>query len=316
MGRFDDPLQALIKKTHKRSSALNPAEQAVYNWHTMNPVSQERRRRAIAFEDMGEFRHPKGPYAEDEIKKDKWFVDSQRKKEGHMYKTERAEILETVFEHWAQKAGWFGERSSVVPTLEYDDRRNYTDFVVEMRLPSGEIARLAVDCVATEKLDVLQKKSFVTAKGLETNYLTSIKYFQSPGSKEKRKLKFVPRVIVAVENSRIDELCRSVVPIIQKNDNRPLANDYIQYYLLEEIRSQLEAQVSLVESGKVERTRNFGAMERNLKKSLEAINHLIKQKESSLAPSVVQRTRKEIKESRVFNHLSLLSQKGSQELRY
>jgi hypothetical protein len=314
---MEDPLKALIRKTHKQTCSLTSAEQAFYDWYIRNPENVKKREAAYMMRNMGEFMRPfGGPYPETEVETDKQFIREQREKGGHMYKTERAEILEGIFEKWVKEANWFGDKCEIIPTLEYDDRRNHTDFVLEFRQPGGEIVRLAIDCAASEDKDVLSEKAYYTARGIESNYLTTIKYFKSPHTKEKKKVGFIPRAIVVVENDKIDELCKSVLSVIDKKDNRQLRNDYLQYFILAEIKSQMEAQASLIKSGEVARSGNFKTMERNMNNLVKIFNNLLKQKESSLAPSVVQRAKKEIEESHAFKHLSLLSRKGSRELRY
>jgi hypothetical protein len=313
---MEDPLSALIRKTHKQTIPLTSAEQTFHDWYIRNPENSKKREAAYTMKNMGEFMQPfGGPYSETEVERDKKFIREQREKNGHMYKTERAEILEVIFENWAKKGKWFGENCEIIPTLEFDDRANHTDFVLEFKELNGEIVRLAVDCATSGDQRVLSSKAYYTAKGIEENYLTKIKYFKSPHTKEKREINSIPRAIVVVENDKIDELCKSALLAIGKNDDRELRNSYIQYFLLAEIKSQLEAQLSLIKSGEVNKTRNFGTMQRNITNVVKIFNNLLKQKESSLAPNVVQRAKKEIEESRAFKHLNLLSRKGSRELR-
>lgn len=313
---MEDPLKALIRKTHKQSSPLSSAEQAVYDWFINKKENIKSRERAYAMQNMGEYmRSFGGPFLDDEVERDMQFNKEQRDKEGGLYKTERADIFEAVFYKWAQEAKWFGNNCEIIPTLEYDDRRNHADFVIIFKKPDGKSVKLAIDCTVTEDENVLRSKAFYTARGIETNNLTTIKYFSDPATRKKSKIGVVPRVIAATENNRITELCESVLLAI-KGNQRELSGNYFQYYLLKEFELQLEAQLYLINNSiNINKTSRFAEMKANIQEAKSIISELIREKESSLDPKVFQRAKREIAHSRVFMALPPLHRKLSHELR-
>lgn len=315
---FDNPEQALIRKTHFNSAPLSSAEQAVHDWFIRNPERAKKREYAYMMKDMGAFiREFGGVFPETEVERDKQDVKNLRNKEGNIYKTERAEIFEEVFRKWAEESKWFGDDCEIVPTLEYDDRKNHADFVLVFKKTDGETIKLAVDCSVTEDEDVLRKKVFYTAKGLETNYLTSIKYFSDPISGKKQKIEMVPRVIAVAENEKMDELCRLFLEAYKGTGGQKQKENYFQYYLLKEFESQLEAQMKVIGNQKTSEGKpRFIQMKNNIEEALKLISGIIQKKESSLETKVLQRAKKEIADSRIFMALPPLHRKSSQELRY
>lgn len=315
---FDNPEKALIRKTHFRDTPLSSAEQAAHDWYIRNPERAKQREQSYMMRDMGAFSQEfGGPFPADEIENDKKYVQEQRNKEGNIFKTERAEIFEAIFLKWAAEAKWFGDNCRVVPANEYDDHRNHTDFVLVFARPGGESVKLAVDCSTSGKEDVLRKKVYHTAKGLETGYLTSIKYFTDPASGRKQKIGLIPRAIAVVEKERLDELCRLFLLAYKDGGEQKEKENYFQYYLLKEFESQLEAQLEIIKSQKETKDNwRIPKAKKNIDETLRIVSEVIREKESSLDPKVLQRAKKEIADSRVFMALPPLHRKSSQELRY
>jgi len=316
---FDNPEQALIKKTHFNSVPLSSSEQAVHDWYIRNPEGAKKREDAYMMKDMGAFirEFGGGPYYQAEAEKDKQEVLKLRNKEGNIYKTERAEIFEAIFQKWAKEGKWFGDDCDIVPTLEYDDRVNHTDFVLVFKDSSGRTIRLAVDCSVTEDEDVLRKKVFFTVRGLETKDLTTVKYFSDPNSGKKGKIGIIPRVIAVAEKERMDELSQLFLVAYRDGGKQREKENYFQYYLLKEFESQLETQLEVIERQRAPKGNwRYDKMKKNIKEALNLISEIIQKKESSLDPKVLQRAKKEIADSRMFIALPPLHQKSSQELRY
>lgn len=112
-------------------------------------------------------------------------------RQGHQQKdhTHRAEIAEYIIKTFANDSGWFGEDAAISETLEYDDRKNHTDFVVEWGNESGEEVdcELAIDCTVSEYDDVLKKKTGYIMKDIDRKKLTTIGYRDSKFNNRSRK---------------------------------------------------------------------------------------------------------------------------------
>lgn len=260
----------------------------------------EKRKRSYSMEDMDEFADV---YDAAKISKDKNTLRNLREKHSED-KTERARLLEGVITHIIDRDGWFGDNCTITPTLEFDDRTNHTDFVVEWKLDDGEAVRLGLDCTVadsgiSEGQEVLKNKARNIKLGLKKNTLGHVDYYKSSDDTDKDgkkdRVDMLPGVIVNVEKSSLPELCDALEPIIQGKSgaHREFAQYYLQLAWLEMMRKQLQRQLDLIDSGRIQPSSSIGGdyarMRENIAKVVAVISEEIGNKRSSLDAVAIQR---------------------------
>lgn len=282
-----NPEQAYIASRSLVGAPLNAIEEDAYNAYLQDPEMMEKRKRSISMQDMDEFSEKYNPLY---IEKDKRWLKEQRDRDGQMDKTPRAELLEYFFETMVEGADWFGENVYLTKTLEFDDRMNHTDFVLEWEGddPEKETIKLAVDCTVAENKEVLQKKVDCIMKEIERETLTSVKYFHSSGTDEKGPIKMIPRVIIGLRKNRLEEICKVTNDIQRRvpGSNKKLSESYLQLYLLREMELQLKNQLAHLE---IKQFKNYTFMKKSITDALKSITDIVKEKESSLGQVSVQR---------------------------
>lgn len=217
-------------------------------------------------EDLDEF---SDLYNLDEIANDKRLVLEKRKKSIKDY-SQRGEMLETILAEFSDMSEWFGEMSSQ-KTTEFDDRVNMTDVVLEGETDDGKDIYLAIDCTISQNLNQINKKIDGIIEKINSDELTTIKYFQSEQDPSKKgMLKFVPRVIIALDPQRMDEVCKEVLPVIngERGGKTKLARSYLQIFFLRQIEAQLAKQRELVNLSRPD-------MKKHRKEVAEAVSNVL-----------------------------------------
>lgn len=245
----------------------------------------EKRSRRIGFDDMREFASFHG---EDKITRDIEKIRYLREKNGQKYKTGRAEILERLMERSIEDADWF-DGGSIYTTLEYDDRINHMDFVIEW---DGDGERddpiyLGLDMTVSENEETLNRKADYIKGELEANRLGRIDYYKSDMDGEMKSLKNIPRVVLPLEKESLDELCGDALQ--DKNGNK-LSKNYNQLVFIKSIIKQLKWQLSYVKDKKF-------SFRKKLQSVLEKMEVAYEDKKNSLGREAGKRAGKDLNKS-------------------
>ena len=239
----------------------------------------------------------------DIIKEDKERIKKQQTRASEMEHTERARLLENILfnphiKNSAIESAWFGDDAMATPTTEFDDRFNGVDAVVQWGV-GNDSPKLAVDCTVSGREDVLEKKKDKLLEGIKDSNLGEVKYFQcsedleDPAEAEDfGPLIRVPQVVLSVNKDILEELSQE---IMRGGD---FSQHHLQFNLLEESRQQLMQQLSIIEeyadnptelkklNWSQEEKENFlnnsSEMKNNINNTIEKLDKVIKEKESSL----------------------------------
>lgn len=148
---------------------------------------------------------------------------------------------------------WLGPDAHVVPTSEYDDYINGTDFIVCFEQENGESVKIAVDATTSDSRPVLKKKIERVRDKLRLNgWLGEVKYFEYvEGSfeQEPRGALALPRVILGTETADTKALISFFSRTLEQKGERgkmmrqELAQDNIQHQLVSEMIAQLGMQL-------------------------------------------------------------------------
>lgn len=242
-------------------------------------------------------------------------VDFDRKKieqaRGHdEAKSLHGELLADIMAFRMNDYGWLGDKAAVTQTSEFDDRFAHADIICKFDNSENDTedtkpAFLAIDCTVTEDFDVLRKKTGFTGKRFaEMEMLPDIKYYKD-GADGKAGIKNVPRVIVAVEKSRLEEVCKAML-LADNNSETAIAKtkrSYLQLYMLYEIATQLNQQLHFVTQKFKSRAKMEHAFD-SLSRTYLTIQKIIEQKESSLGTEISERAWKEFESSDVAMFLA------------
>lgn len=240
------------------------------------------------------------PWPQQKQKNDDWkyVTDKRKTRTDH---TERSELLENIISYLTERAGWFGHDCEVTPTHEFDDVANGTDLVVTWykQEAGGKkvIAQLAIDCTLTEdKLD--EKIDKITDK-IDEGELTNLRYFKSKRLGIMGPIKNLPRVIVRLEKSKLDELCRVAIKETSnlKTGAKEFRTYYVQLLFLMEIESQLKSQEQYMKKREPEQKnrKNFQELQKIMKNTGQVISNIILNKKGSLDEDSIQRAVREFK---------------------
>jgi len=239
------------------------------------------------------------PWPDTKQKNDDWnyITDKRKTRKDH---TERSEIFENII-NLTERAGWFGHDCEVTSTHEYDDVANGTDLVVTWykQEAGGKkiIAQLAIDCTLTE--DKLDEKADKIISKIDQGELTNLRYFKSKHLGIMGPLKNLPRVIVRLEKSKLDELCRVAIKEISnlKTGSKDFRTYYAQLLFLMEIESQLKSQEQYIKEMEPEKNnkKNLQQLKKIVLNTKQVISNLIQNKKGSLDGESIQRAVREFK---------------------
>ena len=284
------PEGSLIQKRTADNTTLPPSAQAFYDWYLSNEKDRQRRQESIALTDMDNF---KDLYPESEINNDKNEVRNLRNKVNQKDFTQYAEIAEHITRTFATDNLWFGEDSVITETLEYDDRKNGTDFVIEWEDPktSARTGVLAIDVTVTNRRDVLVNKLMKTKQSLEDGTLTNIKYFNSGLNGDNEHLHLTPRVIIAFDKNNLDSLCKELIVYTENtNSYNKVKNPYMSLFVLKTSEIQLNKQLTYLKDLGISRgnPQKYEAAENAVQQTLDLLSKELEQKEKSLSKENLQ----------------------------
>lgn len=226
-------------------------------------------------------------------------------------KSMHSELLADIMAFRMNDYNWLGDECKITPTNEYDDRMNHADIVCEFTKPAdtqeanSRQSYLAIDCTVSEDIDVLKKKTGYTARRFfHTEMLPEIKYIRKQVD-NKPIIKNIPRVIVAIEKKRLDEVCKAMLPADNNSETaiRKIKTSYIQLYMLYQIVTQLRQQLVYVTQKFTSRAKMVQAYD-SLNLAFETIRDIIQQKESSLGNEITERAWSEFEKSDVSAFLN------------
>ncbi|MEA1926255.1 MAG: hypothetical protein U9M90_03385 [Patescibacteria group bacterium] len=300
-----NPEKQLYKKVFAKESPLSSSEEAVYRWYLENSYFRKERADRQQLKDMDKFKKIDG-YSNEEIEINKQEVLEQRRREHEKDKTQRGEIFETIIGEYGDLNGWFGDMA-VAKTTEYDDRINHTDLVLEGEIKNGEKVHIAIDCTVSENLNNLYKKVKRIADEIEDDTLTTIKYFQSAENEEVMgELEYVPRVIIAIQPHRLNELCEQAIKIIdkEKGSNKQFSKSYTQFFLLMQIEAQLQKQKELANLPKKDGSSHPEVIRNSIDTALTKIENIIEEKKGFLDGDTLQEAKDVFEKSGYSSALS------------
>jgi hypothetical protein len=187
---------------------------------------------------------------------------------------------------------------------------NKTDAIMQFGDEIGA-PKLAIDYTTAEDPKTLGEKQGNVIKDIYDQQMTTIKYFQSSIREEdKGRLAMVPRVIIAVEKSAVEEFCEAYY------DKDKFSAHFLQYFILLEIKRQLEKQLEILSGSKYRREVHVGnqanrerkihltgMMREKIKTILQNIDEIIEQKKSSLPAESLARAQKSLAKSKMVEYL-------------
>jgi len=194
-------------------------------------------------------------YATEEIAKDTAWVQEMEQRfdaEGTPEQKELkkyATILEAMLNEMIGLHNLLGQRAEAITSSDFDDIRNGVDLIVEFQDETGENAShlaLAIDVTFTSAVN--EKIRRIKDKIIQGE-LTSIKYFSSEFLGSKGKLLDVPRVVIGIDRSSIEELGE----VWLSNNKRALATHGVQRVVLDEVVMELEGLAEFARMHKKER---------------------------------------------------------------
>lgn len=269
---------------------LHSNEQAYYDQfvnagNSDEKYNEEVRRKRQESKTMSDMDSFSDIHEELKLNRDKKKLKELRDRGVEMDKTQRAEIFETLMAQNIEKADWF-DGAYVSETLEYDDRVNHTDFVLEWagEEEDDESIKLAIDTTVAENSENLRKKSDFIKSDLRSGKLTSIDYFYSSLDEEKRVLTQIPRVVLVLEKDALESLCEKAMA---DKKGEELSKDYLQLIMIKEIIDQLEEQINFLESKGLKNADK-------IKKVLDKILEVYENKKSSLGESDAERAEEDL----------------------
>ncbi len=144
-----------------------------------------------------------------------------------------ATVFETLVYTHGELSNWFGKDAVTIKTSRYDDIVNKIDSLVEFRKEPGSASYLglAIDVTMSKEMD---EKLESIRKQIDSGKLSEVKYFHSKHIGMTGTLHDVPRVIAAANQGTI----RQLTELWMENDNKALANHWIQFQMLESMLLQ------------------------------------------------------------------------------
>ena len=296
------PDQEYFHNVYAVQKPLLPKEQEVYDFYQQNPRLRAERDNMLQNILMEKYR---SVYGGEAVERDKGVVLRHYKGERVDF-NERGELME-FFISESETANWFGGECSIHKASKFDDIKNYTDLVFEWEDEKGERAMLAVDCTISGDEKKLDRKSEGIMANVYRGKLSSLKYHENELSGEKKELLQVPQVLMILGTGEIAELSNIFSGIIKKEPGakNEFGNSYIQLVLLKEVRYQLDFQLSEILKAIAKRKDDKARIsaQKNISRVLSVVKELIKEKESSLDSTVIQRANDEWEKSLYCQYL-------------
>lgn len=145
-----------------------------------------------------------------------------------------ADIFEAIVLTQSESRKWFGD-ASTLKTSTYDDYINKVDMIAEWFTPSegSRVLALAVD--VTFSTESIQEKLRAIKAEIDSGALGSIKYFKDKRGDFMGIRNNVPRIVVGVSESVIEELADLWV----REEHKALDEHPIQILFLDEMLAQL-----------------------------------------------------------------------------
>lgn len=293
-----NPETNILRKTGAAEKPLEPVVDEMYELFLKDKKFIDSRQDRKQFKDINKF---SDVYSRERIRSDIQYLKNRKESFGKVDHTVRGQLLETVMSEYVDMVEWFGNMSSHRAS-EYDDQCNGVDVILEGEGQDEKPVYLAIDCTISENKRTLDQKVRSIVNNIEKNTLSTIKYFQSDRDDFKGMLHFVPKVIIAMEPRRMEELAKECLPIMKKEKGcyKKLHNSYLQIYFLRQAEAQLKKQQELVNlPGKKHQKEVIEA----INNTLEYIQKVLEKKETSLDQSVVKRGNKEFEASEVNSSL-------------
>ena len=159
------------------------------------------------------------------------FQDTEFEKEQKKW----ASLFETIICDQIELGNWLGSEVMTLFTSEYDDLTHGVDGVIEIGVSEIEFSHIGFDC--TFSLSALETKLSKIKRTIDQGMLKHVKYFSSPHTGEKKKLRNIPLVVLATDKQMIKELADLTV----ERKHRELNQHEVKYIVLEQILFQLYA---------------------------------------------------------------------------
>jgi len=285
----DPTLASLIKERSVSDKVLSPTEEAFHSWFLTNSNFVQGRKEQLCMSDMDGFaanQNNAQGISPEEIARDKNFLKKLRNQDGQKDKIERAEIFEAIVEHFAENADWFG--GYVIKTLEYDDRINSVDFVIEWEgEKEGETTRLGIDVTVSAE-DRMQAEIEKILDNIDEGHLSSVKYFRSEADKDrvtgdnrKFRLSNIPRVIIHLRKEKLNALCGIALKIINKQPGakREIEKADVVLQFLSEAKNQLDRQFEYLEETKSKKyIKLYGLLKKRILSARDRIDKVLEEK--------------------------------------
>lgn len=191
-----------------------------------------------------------------------------RQDEENLRMKKFATILEAIIHVQAELNEWFGKNANSIRPTEYDDIKNGVDEIIEIRPETESASHLALAIDVTFGSRIAEKLKEIKTE-IMAGKLTRIKYFKSEETGYRGELNKVPKVVISVHMSTLNELA----DYWMNRKNKKLAEHGVQLQILEEIKMQLEIFDEFAEK------QNKPELAAIYKRSLAIINRIIFEKE-------------------------------------
>lgn len=160
----------------------------------------------------------------------------------HRQAQKLATILEAILHEQIELNEWLGPDVQTRKASQYDDIKNGVDSIVDFRQDIGvQHLALALDVTYSGRTPV--KKLERIRNEIDSEELSTVKYFESSDGTYKGSLYQVPRVVIGSEKNETLALAE----LWMQKKNKELARHPIQLKILDEISMQLQAFITYAE---------------------------------------------------------------------
>jgi len=153
-----------------------------------------------------------------------------------------SKLVESLLCSCIRESDWLGDGAQVILASLYDDFFRGVDTIAELKgtEPEGRHVGFSIDF--TMSPDMIAAKLTKTIKIISDGFTPSVKYFDSPSMGKIKNFKMA-KVVLGADYPSIKRLADAYVEAHAsgKPVSEVLANDPIQFVLLDEIRGQLQA---------------------------------------------------------------------------
>lgn len=148
-----------------------------------------------------------------------------------------ADIFEAIVLMQSELNEWFGENVRTLKTSRYDDYKNKVDMVAEWYTPADGSRLLALAVDVTFGTGSIQRKLCAIKEEIDNDKLGTIKYFKDDRGDFIGTRNNVPRTVIGVSESMVEELAT----LWMQRKNKDLGEHPVQRLFMDEIESQLVA---------------------------------------------------------------------------